>query len=145
MQGSSTLRQADPHNLIVAMLDGVDAADFAGTESMQEMPGFAATLSDDELAHLANYLRSTLGRPAGQRNGSERQGVALRRVVLKEAALPSIQTVAPFAAICRCSSGQIFATASSPARIAALRWPKSLPLMAARFGRMTKSAYLSSS
>jgi cytochrome c553 len=27
-------------------------------ESMQAMPRFAATLSDDELAHLANYLRS---------------------------------------------------------------------------------------
>jgi len=58
MQGNSTLRQADPHNLIAAMLDGVDAAEFAGTKSMQAMPGFAATLSDDELARLANYLRS---------------------------------------------------------------------------------------
>jgi cytochrome c553 len=29
MQGNSTLRQADPHNLIAAMLDGVDAAEFA--------------------------------------------------------------------------------------------------------------------
>jgi mono/diheme cytochrome c family protein len=65
MQGSSTLRQADPHNLIVAMLDGVDATDFAGTESMQAMPGFAATLSDDELAHLANYLRSSWGGQSG--------------------------------------------------------------------------------
>ena len=65
MQGSSTLRQADPHNLIVAMLDGVDATDFAGTESMQAMPGFAATLSDDELAHLANYLRSSWGGQPG--------------------------------------------------------------------------------
>jgi mono/diheme cytochrome c family protein len=65
MQGSSTLRQTDPHNLIVAMLDGVDAAEFAGTESMQAMPGFAATLSDDELAYLANYLRSSWGGQPG--------------------------------------------------------------------------------
>ena len=65
MQGSSTLRQADPHNLIVAMLDGVVATDFAGTESMQAMPGFAATLSDDELANLANYLRSSWGGQLG--------------------------------------------------------------------------------
>ncbi|MDN7178867.1 c-type cytochrome [Caballeronia sp. SEWSISQ10-4 2] len=65
MQGNSTLRQANPHNLIVAMLDGVDAADFAGTESMQAMPGFAATLSDDELAHLANYLRAGWGGQPG--------------------------------------------------------------------------------
>jgi mono/diheme cytochrome c family protein len=65
MQGSSTLRQADPHNLIVAMLDGVEAADFVGTERMQAMPGFAATLSDDELANLANYLRSGWGGQPG--------------------------------------------------------------------------------
>jgi mono/diheme cytochrome c family protein len=65
MQGSSTLRQADPHNLLVAMLDGVEAAEFAGTERMQAMPGFAATLSDDELANLANYLRSDWGGQPG--------------------------------------------------------------------------------
>ncbi|KGR94749.1 patatin domain protein [Burkholderia sp. ABCPW 111] len=49
------------------------------------------------------------------------------------------------AASLRCSSGMIRATASSPARIAALRWLKSLPPIAARFGRITTSAYLSSS
>jgi mono/diheme cytochrome c family protein len=65
MQGSSTLRQANPHNLIVAMLDGVEAAEFVGTERMQAMPGFAATLSDDELANLANYLRSSWGGQPG--------------------------------------------------------------------------------
>jgi mono/diheme cytochrome c family protein len=59
MQGNSTLRQADPHNLIVAMLDGIAAAEFASTESLQEMPGFAKTLSDEELAQLANYLRAS--------------------------------------------------------------------------------------
>ena len=47
------------------MLDGVDATDFAGTESMQAMPGFAATLTDDELANLANYLRSGWGGQPG--------------------------------------------------------------------------------
>ncbi|NHH79195.1 hypothetical protein DRA46_01254 [Burkholderia gladioli] len=44
-----------------------------------------------------------------------------------------------------CSSGMIFAAASSPARIAALRCVKSLALIAAKFGRITTSAYLSSS
>jgi mono/diheme cytochrome c family protein len=65
MQGSSTLRQADPRNLIVAMLDGMDAAEFPGTERLQAMPGFAKTLNDDELAHLANYLRSGWGGQPG--------------------------------------------------------------------------------
>ena len=61
LQGNSTLRQADPHNLIVSMLDGIAAQDFPGLESMQAMPGFAGQLSDDELAQLANYVRATYG------------------------------------------------------------------------------------
>jgi len=61
MQGNSTVRLADPRNLIVTMLDGVEAAAFPGTESLQEMPGFANTLSDQELAELANYLRQGWG------------------------------------------------------------------------------------
>ena len=44
---------------------------------MQAMPGFATTLSDDELAQLANYLRSSWGGQPGERDGCERQGVAL--------------------------------------------------------------------
>jgi mono/diheme cytochrome c family protein len=79
MRGNSTLRQADSHNLIVTMLDGMRAAEFAGTESMQEMPGFAKTLSDEELAQLANYLRSGWGGQAGDVSAA---GVkALRRRV----------------------------------------------------------------
>ncbi|MGF6774266.1 mono/diheme cytochrome c family protein [Paraburkholderia sp. GAS199] len=61
MSGNSTVRQGDPHNLIVAMLDGIGAQDFPGLERMQEMPGFASQLSDTELAQLANYLRATWG------------------------------------------------------------------------------------
>ncbi|WP_322050417.1 cytochrome c [Paraburkholderia bannensis] len=61
MNGNSTLRQADSHNLLVAMLDGIDTQKFAGVENMQAMPAFASTLSDDELAQLANYLRATWG------------------------------------------------------------------------------------
>jgi mono/diheme cytochrome c family protein len=65
MQRNSTLRQADPHNLIVTMLDGMGAAAFAGTDSLQEMPGFAKTLSDEELVQLANYLRASWGGQPG--------------------------------------------------------------------------------
>jgi mono/diheme cytochrome c family protein len=61
MNGNSTLRQADPHNLLVAMLDGIDTQKFAGVENMQAMPGFSSTLSDEDLAQLANYLRATWG------------------------------------------------------------------------------------
>jgi len=65
MHGNSTVRQSDPHNLIVAMLDGIDAQDFPGLERMQEMPGFAGQLSDAELAQLASYLRATWGGQPG--------------------------------------------------------------------------------
>ncbi|WP_322015690.1 cytochrome c [Paraburkholderia sp. J12] len=61
MNGNSTLRQADPHNLLVAMLDGIETQKFAGLEDMQAMPAFSSTLSDEELAQLANYLRATWG------------------------------------------------------------------------------------
>ncbi|MEO6920717.1 MAG: c-type cytochrome [Collimonas sp.] len=61
MKGNSTVRNANPHNLIVAMLDGIEAQKFPGTESLQDMPGFGGQLSDKELAQLSNYLRATWG------------------------------------------------------------------------------------
>jgi mono/diheme cytochrome c family protein len=61
MHGNSTVRQADPHNLIATMLDGIGAQDFPGLERMQDMPGFAGQLSDTELAQLGSYLRATWG------------------------------------------------------------------------------------
>ncbi len=61
MLGNSTVRNADPRNLIVSMLDGIERQDFPGLESMQEMPGFASRMSDAELAQLTNYLRATYG------------------------------------------------------------------------------------
>lgn len=61
MAGNSTVRNADAHNLIVSMLDGIEAQRFPGTEAMQDMPGFAARMNDEELAQLANYLRATWG------------------------------------------------------------------------------------
>jgi len=61
MLGNSTVRNADPRNLIVSMLDGIERQDFPALESMQEMPGFASRMSDTELAALANYLRASYG------------------------------------------------------------------------------------
>jgi len=60
MLGNATVRNADVHNLIVSMLDGIEAQRFPGTEAMQEMPSFAQ-MSDTELADLANYLRTSFG------------------------------------------------------------------------------------
>jgi len=61
MQGNSTVRNTDPHNLVVVMLDGIEAQKFPGTDSLQAMPGFAGQLGDTELAQLSNYLRATWG------------------------------------------------------------------------------------
>ena len=61
MHANSTLRLADPRNLIVAMLDGIGAENFPHRASMQAMPGFSDKLSDAEAASLANYLRVTWG------------------------------------------------------------------------------------
>ena len=65
MRNNSTLRLADPRNLIVAMLDGIGAENFPHRQSMQAMPGFADKLSDAEAAALANYLRVTWGGEKG--------------------------------------------------------------------------------
>ena len=59
--GNSTLRQADPRNLIVATLDGIGAENFPHRASFQAMPGFADKMSDDQAAALVNYLRATWG------------------------------------------------------------------------------------
>jgi len=64
MAGNSTVRNADPRNLIVSMLDGIAAQRFPGLESMQDMPGFASRMDDAELAQLANYLRASYGAQA---------------------------------------------------------------------------------
>lgn len=61
LRANSTLRLADPRNLIVAMLDGIGAENFPHRASMQAMPGFSDKLSDAEAALLANYLRVTWG------------------------------------------------------------------------------------
>ncbi|MFC5474917.1 c-type cytochrome [Paraherbaspirillum soli] len=77
MKGNSTVRNADPHNLIVAMLDGIEAQKFPGLENLQEMPGFAGKLNDQELAQLSNFLRAGWGgQPA---NVSAEQVKALRQ------------------------------------------------------------------
>jgi len=61
LRGNSTLRLADPRNLIVAMLDGIGPENFPGDASLQAMPGFADKLSDEQAAALANYLRLVWG------------------------------------------------------------------------------------
>ncbi|WP_093556042.1 cytochrome c [Pseudoduganella namucuonensis] len=60
LKGNSSVRNADPHNLVAVTLDGIKAQHFGEKESMQEMPGFAK-LSDKEVADLSNYMRGGWG------------------------------------------------------------------------------------
>ena len=77
LRDNSTLRLADPRNLVVAMLDGVGWENFPHRGSMQAMPGFSDKLSDDETAALANYVRVTFGGQEGDVTAADVR--ALRR------------------------------------------------------------------
>lgn len=59
MINNSTLRQPDGRNLLVAVIDGLDARNFPNRESRQSMPSFNNRLNDEQIAALANYLRAT--------------------------------------------------------------------------------------
>jgi mono/diheme cytochrome c family protein len=61
MRGNTTLRLANPRNLVVSMLDGIPAQGFPYLQRMQAMPPFADKLSDAQAAELANYLRVSFG------------------------------------------------------------------------------------
>lgn len=72
MRDNSSVRDANPHNLIVAILDGLPVHDFHGIERMQAMPGFATDLDDGDIAALSSWLRSRYG---GQSAAVEKQTV----------------------------------------------------------------------
>ena len=61
LRANSSVRDPNPHNLIVAILDGLPEHDFPGLARMQDMPGFAADLDDAEVAALATWLRQQFG------------------------------------------------------------------------------------
>ncbi len=61
LQGNATLKLSSPNNLLVAMLDGLEAQHFSKLESMQAMPGMPSFVSDQEVADLTNVLRTQWG------------------------------------------------------------------------------------
>jgi len=44
-----------------AVMHGIAKQDFPGLERMQAMPGFAASLSDQDIADLATWMRAIWG------------------------------------------------------------------------------------
>jgi mono/diheme cytochrome c family protein len=57
LRTNTSVRDTNPHNLIVAILDGLPVHDFPGLARMQEMPGFAGDLDDSQLATLVTWMR----------------------------------------------------------------------------------------
>lgn len=61
MRDRSTLRERDPRNVVVAILDGLPARRFPGGERTQSMPGFGDELDDADVAALVSWLRHRYG------------------------------------------------------------------------------------
>lgn len=61
MAGNLSLRAANPHNLILTILDGLPIHELPGTGRMQPMPGFSRELTDAEVADLTQWLRRAWG------------------------------------------------------------------------------------
>ncbi|HEY5805625.1 MAG TPA: cytochrome c [Lysobacter sp.] len=64
LRRNTAVHDSDPHNLIVAILDGLPEHDFPGLARMQDMPGFGDDLDDAQVAALATWLRQRHGGPA---------------------------------------------------------------------------------
>lgn len=58
LKGNTTLRAANPRNLVAVILHGVE---FHGATPTPLMPGFKDKLDHQQIAHLANYVRLEFG------------------------------------------------------------------------------------
>ncbi len=117
----------------------------ATTDARRQTAGSKNPVTERRQGFLFWCARCASGKRIGSRRRPEPLSAAARRVSRALGRSCYAAATPRAAASLRCSSGMMRATASSPARIAALRWLKSLPPIAARFGRITTSAYLSSS
>lgn len=58
---NTTAMLDNPNNLVKVISNGVEAHNLAGSERLQEMPGFGDRLNDGEMAALVNYMRVRWG------------------------------------------------------------------------------------
>ena len=61
MGTNSSLRLPSARGFLTPVMHGIAQQDFPGLERMQAMPGFAANLSDQEIADLATWTRAIWG------------------------------------------------------------------------------------
>lgn len=78
---NAALRRADAGNLLQVLAHGVPAGKLYRAPAM---PGFAGELSDDQIAMLANYTRTTFG----DRQDSDLSGGDVRRAIAPEDEMP---------------------------------------------------------
>nr|WP_255720422.1 cytochrome c [Acuticoccus kalidii] len=61
MRGNATITLANPLNLLSVIVNGVPDQTFAGNQRMYAMPPFAHSLSDEQIAELATWMRTQWG------------------------------------------------------------------------------------
>ena len=61
LKGNPAVNDADPTQHIHVVLHGLQGANVGGTVYSSPMPPFATTLSDDDIANIINYERSSWG------------------------------------------------------------------------------------
>jgi len=71
LRTNSSLRLPSPRGFLTPVMHGITEQHFPGLERMQAMPGFAATLSDQEIADLATWMRATWGGQGAQISTTE--------------------------------------------------------------------------
>lgn len=71
LNNNSTVRNVDPRNLVLAVLDGLPGHIYPDGQAFAAMPGFASRLTDGEVAELTNYTRTVWGGQPGDVQASQ--------------------------------------------------------------------------
>lgn len=71
LAANSTVRLQSPRNLLLSILDGLPAQRLPDGTRIGDMPAFAHRLTDDEVAQLTNYMRTTWSTREGQVTASD--------------------------------------------------------------------------
>jgi cytochrome c553 len=135
LTGNPAVTAREPYDVIAAVLEGLPAGGTYGA-----MPSFAGRLSDDEIADLANYVRTSWGNRADA-NASARMIAAWRATV----PVPDFGTQAAAAFDCPRVGGAPGAAGPQPATVAALSGMlqggnRNVPELIADYERMTPGA-----
>ena len=135
LAGNPAVTAREPYDVIAAVLEGLPAGGTYGA-----MPSFAGRLSDQQIADLANYVRTSWGNRADP-NASAGMVAAWRANV----PVPDFGTQAAAAFDCPRVGGAPGAAGPRPATVAALSemlqgGNRNLPVLIAAYERMTPGA-----